>query len=389
VNIVDFLVVAGVGAAVVSGVRAGLVGIAAGAIGTIVGLMLGSAIATDVTRSLELRGGGEVFAVSVVVVIAVALVSFVVQVAAAPLAASIRGMHLGWVDRTAGGVIGFVGSIALAWLLGGVLATGPSQSFAREVQDSVLLREIDDRLPAAPGVVAELQQALLNHGMPLPFVGFEPRLDPVAPPSTEALAAAQAAAAASTVRVSGAGCGGGLTGSGVVVASGLVVTNAHVVAGIDAISVDAGDGRHDALPVWFDPDTDLAVLRVDGMTVPPLALATQDAATGQGAAVLGYPAGGPLVVAPAAVLDRREAVGRDIYGHGTVTREVYILQSSVRPGDSGGPFVDQTGTVLGIVFARSNVDDDVGYALTSDEVRSVLALVPANSAEVDTRSCAN
>jgi S1-C subfamily serine protease len=389
VNVVDLLVIAGVGAAVVSGVRAGLVGIAAGAIGTIVGLMLGSAIATDVTRSLELRGGSEVFAASVIVVVAVALVSFVVQVAAAPLAASIRRMHIGWIDRAGGGAIGFVGSIALAWLLGGVLATGPSQSFARAVQDSMLLREIDERLPPAPGVVAELQQAMLDHGMPLPFVGFEPRLDPVAPPSTEALAAAQAAAAGSTVRVSGAGCGGGLTGSGVVVAPGIVVTNAHVVGGIDDISVEAVDGSHDATPVLFDPDTDLAVLRVDGLPAPALTLATEDAATGQGAAVLGYPGGGPLVVSAAAVLDRREAVGRDIYGGGTVTREVYILQSTVRPGDSGGPFVDQTGTILGIVFARSNVDDDVGYALTSDEVRSVLSSLPANTTEVDTRSCAN
>jgi S1-C subfamily serine protease len=390
VNFVDLLVLAGVGASVVNGVRTGLVGVTAGAIGAVAGLLLGSAVAADVVEAFELRGGAEVFFATVIVVAAVALVSFVLQVAAAPVAASIRRLHLGWVDRGGGGVVGFVLSITIAWLLGGVLATGPSQGLARGVQDSVLLREIDERFPAAPGVVADLQQALIDHGMPLPFVGFEPRLDPVEPPSTEALAAAQAAAAGATVRVFGAGCGGGVTGSGVVVAPGVVVTNAHVVGGIDEVNVDATDGGHAGVPVMFDADTDLAVLRVDGLGVAPLPLAPGDVATGAGAAVLGYPGGGPLVVSPAAVLDRRNAVGRDIYGNGTVTREVYILQSAVRPGDSGGPFVDAAGTVLGIVFARSNIDDGVGYALTADEVRDALATVPAVSSapEVDTGSCA-
>jgi S1-C subfamily serine protease len=359
----------------------------AGAVGAIVGLMLGSKIATDVVRGLDLRGGSEVLVATVLVVFAVGLVSFVLQVAATPVTASIRRLHLGWADRAGGGAVAFVAALAVAWLLGGVFATGPSQSFARAVQDSVVLRELDERLPAAPGVVAELQQTLIDHGMPLPFVGFEPQLDPVDPPSSDVVAAAQVAAAASTVRVSGPGCGSGLTGSGVVVQPGVVVTNAHVVAGIDEITVEDSAGRHAATPVAFDPDTDLAVLRVDDLVAPPLPLATTEAATGEGAAVLGYPGGGPLVVSPAAVLDERSAVGRDIYGGGTVTREVYVLQSSVRPGDSGGPFVDATGTILGIVFARSSVDDDVGYALTAAEVRTVLTQVPARAAGVTTGSC--
>ena len=368
--------------------RAGLVGMAAGAIGAIVGLMLGSSVATDVVKAFELRGGAEVFVATVVVVVAVGLASFVLQVAATPIAGSLRRVHLGWADRAGGGVVAFVAAFAVAWLLGGVLATGPSQSFARAVQDSVVLRELDQHLPEAPGVVAELQQTLLDHGMPLPFVGFEPKLDPVDPPSSEVVAAAQAASASSTVRVSGPGCGGGLTGSGVALAPGLVVTNAHVIGGIDDVTVEDAAGRHPATPVLFDSRTDLAVLRVDGLVAPVLPLAAATVDTGEGAAVLGYPGGGPLVVSPAAVLDQRRAVGRDIYGRGTITREVYVLQSSVRPGDSGGPFVDAAGTVLGIVFARSSVDGDVGYALTADEVRTVLAEVTPTTPAVDTGSCA-
>jgi uncharacterized membrane protein required for colicin V production len=389
VNLVDVIVLAGVAFAVASGVRAGLVGMVASALGTIVGFLLGSWIATEVVRSFELRGATEVFVATLVLLLTVVGASFVVQLAAMPLAATVHRVRLGWLDRIGGGVVAFVVAVGVAWLLGGVLATGPSRPFARAMQDSVLLRALDERLPPAPGVVANLQQAMRNHGMPSPFLGFEPRLDPIAPPSTEALAAAQQAAASSTVRVSGLGCGGGIVGSGVVVGPGVVVTNAHVVAGIRDVRVEAVDGEHRAAPVLFDPGTDIAVLHVDGLNVPALPIATHDAANGQGAAVLGYPGGGPLVVLPAAVLDERQATGRDIWGRGSVDREVYILQAAVRPGDSGGPFVDQSGTVLGLVFARSNVDENTGYALTSDEVRAALAKVPPAGAAVDTRSCAN
>lgn len=386
-NIVDLLVIAGVGAAVVSGVRTGLVGMVAAAIGSIGGLLLGSALANDVADALGADGDAEVLVAAVVVVVAVTVLSYGAQLLAAPLSVSIDVLRLGWVDRLGGGVLAFVASLAIAWMVGGVLAVGPSQAIAHAVHESVVLREIDRRFPNAPGVVAELQQTLIDHGMPLPFVGFEPRLDPVEPPSSEAVAAAQEVAATSTVRIAADGCGVGVTGSGVVVAPGTVFTNAHVVAGADRVVVEALDGRHDATPVYFDPDTDLAVLRVDGLGMPALPIATRDAAVGEGAAVLGYPGGGSLVATPAAVLDEREAAGRDIWGGSIARREVYVLQAAVRPGDSGGPFVDQSGTVLGLVFARSNAADDVGYALTSDELRPVLASAPTLTVEVGTGRC--
>jgi S1-C subfamily serine protease len=390
VNVVDVIVLLGVVLAVVSGVRAGLIGMTASAVGTIVGFFVGSWIATELVGALDLQGLGEVLLATFVLASCVALASFAVQLAAVPLGTAVHRIQLGWLDQIFGGALAFVVAVVIAWLLGGVLAAGPSQSVARAMQDSAVLRALDDRLPAAPGVVAELQQAMREHGMPSPFVGFEPRLDPVTPPSTAALAAAQRAAAASTVRVSGEGCGGGIVGSGAVVAPGVVVTNAHVVAGTHHVRVEATDGAHDAVPVLFDPDTDLAVLHVQGLDVPVLPIASQDAGRGQGAAVLGYPGGGPLEITSAAVLDAQQALGRNIWGGGVVRREVYVLQASVRPGDSGGPFVDTNGTVLGLVFARSNVNSGVGYALTSDELRDALAAAPsaANAPAVDTRSCA-
>jgi len=191
VNFVDLLVVVAVIAAVLSGVRAGLVGMVAGAIGTIGGLLIGGAIAPEVSDALEVYGSGRVLLMSTVIVVSVAVVSYVAQLGALPVAASLRAVQLGWVDRVAGGAIAFVLAVVLAWLVGGVLAIGPSQDVARAVQDSAVLRAIDNRLPAAPGVVADIQQALIDHGMPMPFSGFEPRLSPVDPPSSETVAAAR------------------------------------------------------------------------------------------------------------------------------------------------------------------------------------------------------
>lgn len=386
-NIVDLIVIAGVTWAVVGGVRVGLVGMIAAAIGSIGGLLIGSALANDVADALGASGNAEVLVATVVVVAAVTLLSYGAQLLAAPLSKSMDVLQLRWLDRLGGGALAFMASLAIAWIVGGVLAVGPSQSIARTVQGSVLLREIDRRFPNAPGVVAELQQTLIDHGMPMPFIGFEPRLDSVDPPSPEAVAAARNAATASTVRITADGCGAGVSGSGVVVAPGVVFTNAHVVAGAERVLVDALDGRHDATPVYFDPDTDLAVLRVDGLEMPPLPIATRDARVGEGAAVLGYPGGGSLVVTPAAALGERQAVGRDIWGGSIARREIHVLQAEVRAGDSGGPFVDESGTVLGLVFARSNAADDIGYALTSDELRPVLASVPSLTAAVDTGRC--
>jgi S1-C subfamily serine protease len=219
----------------------------------------------------------------------------------------------------------------------------------------------------------------------LPFAGFEPSAGSAPPPASADVAAAQKAASAASVKVTVAGCGRGVTGSGVVVAPDLVLTNAHVVAGGRNTSVRAGNGDHSATPVYFDPDMDIAVLRVTRLDVNPLLIAESNARNGSGAAVLGYPGGGALTVTPATVLTRQRAVGRDIWGGDLVTRDVYVLQADVRPGDSGGPFVDTSGTVLGLVFARSVVHDGVGYALEPDALRN--AVDHAGTAKVGTGSC--
>jgi S1-C subfamily serine protease len=174
-----------------------------------------------------------------------------------------------------------------------------------------------------------------------------------------------------------------------VVEGGLVVTNAHVIAGIEDPVVEDSAGRHRATPVLFDPDLDLAVLRASGLAGRPLTLLPEAVGRGGGTAVLGYPEGGPLNAKPSAILDEFTATGRDIYGSAIVARRVYQLQAEVRSGNSGGPFVEADGDVLGVVFSRSAHRGDIGYSLVSpgDVIDSVEA-ARSTEGEVGTGPCA-
>jgi S1-C subfamily serine protease len=183
------------------------------------------------------------------------------------------------------------------------------------------------------------------------------------------------------------GCGGVQTGSGFIVSSGLVLTNAHVVAGISNPEVEDARGSHSSMPVLFDPQTDVALLRTSGLAGSVLPLAGGEAQRGQGGAVLGYPGGGRFNAGAAAVLRRFSAIGRDIYGRALTRRDIYQLQATIKQGNSGGPFVRRDGTVLGVVFAASTSEPNVGYALTSKEVLPKVRQGERSSSRASTGSC--
>jgi len=176
-------------------------------------------------------------------------------------------------------------------------------------------------------------------------------------------------------------------GSGFVAAEGYVVTNAHVVAGMDDPEVRSAAGVAGADTVLFDPDLDLAVLAVADTPGTPLTLAIEPLERGSPGAVLGYPNGGPLDARRAAVLRTLQSVGPDIYGRADVDRLVVELQTVVRPGNSGGPFVLSNGRVGGVVFAASSADEDIGYAIASSEVDDILQSAIGRTSEVDTGPC--
>lgn len=274
------------------------------------------------------------------------------------------------VDAAGGGVAGVVGLLVLVWLLVPALADVSGWQ-AREVRRSRVVATLTDTLPAAPDATRTLRR-LLGEGYPQAFEGVNrsPDVGPV-PAETGFDEARATGVARSIVRVEGEACGRIQEGTGFVVGPDLVVTNAHVVAGEPATTLERQDGdRVEATLVAFDPERDLAVLRAPGLNAP--ALPVVDSAVDQRGATFGHPGGGSLELSPFVVRQRQNAVGTDIYGQPGTTRDVLILAAELAPGDSGSPLVDTSGQVVGVAFAIAPDRDGVAYAVSTDELRAVL-----------------
>jgi S1-C subfamily serine protease len=166
------------------------------------------------------------------------------------------------------------------------------------------------------------------------------------------------------------------------------MTNAHVLAGTNEVTVESGDRRLPARVVHYDPETDVAVLAVPGLSAPAMRFAFQDGASGQDSIVLGYPLDGPYTAAPARIRDRISLSGPNIYGTHTVTRDVFTLRAVVKSGNSGGPLVDTEGQVVGLVFGAAVDNSDTGFALTAGEVRDEVGKAPDLTKAVSTGRCA-
>jgi S1-C subfamily serine protease len=298
---------------------------------------------------------------------------------------------IGVVDRVAGVGVGVLGLLVVVWLLSSVLAQGPFPAVAEQVRQSEVVDALDDRLPPPPDVFGRVASYLDEQGFPQVFAGPGRAVTapPVGPTSDAAVRAAADAGQASTVQVRATGCGAQVSlGSGFVTQPGFVVTNAHVIAGTDRIQVRDLSGEYDAVPVHFDPDLDLAVLSSPGLQAPALAWTGAAAERGVEGATLGFPGGQPeMVVKPATVRSRSEALGRDIYGRGAVLRQILDLSSDVRRGDSGGPFVTRDGQVAGVVFAANAAQRGNGYALTAERVRDDVDGAVARAERVGTGQC--
>jgi S1-C subfamily serine protease len=237
-------------------------------------------------------------------------------------------------------------------------------------------------------VLAYVRQYLDTSGFPQVFTFPRPVAGPVDLPSDRVARRALAVAGPSTVRIEASACGGTQLGSGWIAAPETVVTNAHVVAGGNGVTVQADDGAHPGSVVVFDSDKDIAVIRAEGIAGPVLDLVKRGVERGATGATLGYAGDADRVQAHrAAVRDRFPARGYDIYGRDLVRREIYELVAAVRQGDSGGPFVLRNGRVAGVVFAASTTDEDTGYALIGAEVDGAIAAGVRADVPVDTGPC--
>jgi S1-C subfamily serine protease len=300
--------------------------------------------------------------------------------------AKLKGLNT--VDRTLGSILAGATLLAAVWLGATVFTNVPTDWLQKQLKGSVVIAQLNKTLPSAPGVVTRLGHLIDPNSFPNVFTGLEPRINTSRPlPSIGDLDGAVQKARASTVKIEGEGCGGISNGSGFVADKDLVVTNAHVVAGVKQPFVIDSAGRHRAQVVFFDPDLDMAVLRATGLAGQPLLIKGGNVANGSAAAILGYPGGGDFTANPAAIIDSFKAVGRNIYNQGETTREIYSLKGAVRPGNSGGPLVDPDGEVIGMIFAESTTYDNVGYALTTDRIITNLDSAKNRQSAVTTGSC--
>ena len=285
-------------------------------------------------------------------------------------------------DGLGGAVLGLALSLVVVWAAGVLaLQAPPLPGLYPAVRESSILQALDGRMPSQllTRAVAELD--------PLPEIrGPEPKV--AAPDGSIAADPEVRAASRRTVRVSGLACGYGVEGSGWVAAPGLVVTNAHVVAGEAVTRVQPG-GAGPPLPaevVVFDERNDVAVLRVDGLHLDPLPLAVPR--PGGAAAVIGFPDDGPLDIQPARTGATRRVISGDAYNQGPVERLVTSFRVYVRPGHSGGPAVNGEGEVVSTFFASRTDSNRAGYGIPSQLIRRHLGLAAGRETAVSTGECA-
>ncbi|MFE9969700.1 MarP family serine protease [Streptomyces hirsutus] len=291
-------------------------------------------------------------------------------------------------DGIGGAAANSVAVLIVAWVIASVLGASSSPLITSAIRDSRLLGAVHEVMPdSTPAWFSRATSALTEAGFPQVFNPFENESTAeVAEPSGDSVtAAATRAAQRSTVKVEGVTGLQGREGSGFVYATEHVMTNAHVVAGIDEPTVRVGGvgQAYEARVVLFDPQKDVAVLYVPGLRAPVLRF-VDDADRGDSAVVAGYPQDGDLNLQAATVANRVQARGRNIYGDQGVTREIYSIRSTVRPGNSGGPLLTTDGRVFGVVFARSTSDVETGYVLTAAEVAGDAERAADATAPVDT-----
>jgi hypothetical protein len=260
------------------------------------------------------------------------------------------GERFSVLDGIGGSVLVGCLGLALAWVVGAVALHTPGARDLREpIQRSAILKQLNSVLPPSGPIIKALARfdPFPTITGPAPGVG--------APDSAIARDPQVRAAGRSVVKVLGTACGLGVQGSGWVAGDGVVVTNAHVVAGQDDTTVQLqGEGpRHDADAIWFDTKNDLAVLTASGVRGTPALPLNVGAKSGASAAVLGFPENGPYDVQPGRLGQTSTVISQDAYGRGPVRRRITSLRGLVRSGNSGGPMVDGRGRVVTTIFAAA------------------------------------
>ncbi len=384
-NFLDLIIIILLAAAIARGIRAGLMKLLLSYAGFVAGLLLGVRVAGWIAPSAQ-----DPFVKLLIVLVAelglAALLATLGEILGQHLNGLAGRIHLRRLNQALGAALAVIFTLVLVWLGASALANVRSYDIGGLVKQSLIVRRLDALFPTPPDIFAQLETIISPNGFPNVFLGLEPQHTTVSPTNSvdnQAVIADEA----SVVKIQGEGCGGMVFGSGFVVENEVVVTNAHVVAGVASPEVVDGTGTYEATPIWFDPDLDVAVLRVSGLADAPLPLSEQALPDRNAAAILGYPGGGPLVAKDGVIIDQITAEGRNIYNRGLVIRNIYEVQADVEPGNSGGPLIAPDGSVAGIIFGSSLSQSNVGYAVVIDDARPLIRQALQSDTPVSTASC--
>lgn len=386
--VVDVLVIFLLIGACIAGVQRGFFA----SIGTLAGLAAGAFAAYWLTPLVSAWVPAPLWRGAAVLISAVGLVLLGAAVGAAiggALRSGADRLKLRGVERFLGGIAAVVAAVLALALVAPAIAVAGIPVVSSAVASSALLRGIEAATPdPLAAALAQLRGAVLDDGLPgLGELLGPGTADPAPPIALDDPDLQRAAASVARISGNAYACGRGSSGTGFVVAEDRVVTNAHVVAGVitpivELPGVVAREGRI----VYFDTVDDLAVIAVDDLGADALPFAPTLAA-GDAAVVQGYPFGGPFTMVSAGVASVGTANVPDVYDEGWNPREIYALHATVRPGNSGGPLLTDDGAVAGVVFARAEDDDELGYAMTMAELTPVAAKAPSLTDTVSSGSC--
>lgn len=384
---VDIVVLAILAIAVIIGVMRGLLA----SVGSLVGLAAGGLAAYWAVPQVNAAIPDAAWRGAAVLAVAVGLLVLGSVVGSAIGMALRRGVDktkLRGLERLLGGAVSLTVAALAVSLAGQSLAATGMPFVASSVSSSRILTAIEDLTPRPVAATMAQLRGAAEEGIPRLGQLLAPQLAPSIP-HVALDDPALTAAAQSVARVSGVAfaCGITASGSGFVVAPDRVMTNAHVVAGVDRPVVELpGREAREGRVVYFDPVDDIAVVAVDGLDATPLDV-VPTLGVGSEAVVQGYPYGGPFTTGAARVLSVGMADVPDVYDESSSAREVYALAAEVRPGNSGGPLLSTTGQVAGLVFARAEGDDDLGYAMTTAEMSPVVGRLAVLDAAVASGTC--
>jgi S1-C subfamily serine protease len=390
VNWVDAVILAAFALALLSGYHRGVVIQVFSWGGFILGIIAGALFGPPIVRAISPHG---VNARRIAVLTSFLGIAFVVEAliafAGSRISRKITHAKLKRADQIVGSIVAALLALLAAWMLS-VPARGVS-SLSTSIKKSAILRGEYAVLSRPPNFLESIRRLLSHTGFPEVFAELNPSLAPgvEAPPASLQNNMAILAAAQLTFKVEGDGCQGRVDGSGFPVEPHLVITAAHVVAGTkNTVVIKPNGDRFGATVVYWDPDTDIAVLRVGDLPAGVLHVDAVIAPRNTDGAAIGYPGGGRRTISVARVRGHSDYIGYDIYSRHSVDRLIYVLRSTVIPGNSGGPFVDTDGRVRGMIFAAASNSPDEAYALDGSEIERALKAGEHNTRQVDTKTCA-